>query len=236
MFKIAPQRIKVGRIMPGQGLPWEPSSWFVRGFAQWDAHRVLANFFQGGSALFDERDGTLVPAPLDARTFGTSGSHGVPLRDSEGRIWMQDGREIRCIDPRTSQLVYHFTAACGDRIGNCTAANFTDLHLPSTGTPAPRSRSGAFPHGTDERRIRRHQQELEHAFVACAGWSWSLLDVQRCHAATCFHGERYATTTIRQVDRSPAASAHDRSWTMMASTCGYAPTMGWCSSIAPRFG
>lgn len=116
VFKIAPQRIKVGRIMPGQGLPWEPSSWFVRGFAQWDAHRVLANFFQGGSALFDERDGTLVPAPLDARTFGTSGSHGVPLRDSEGRIWMQDGREIRCIDPRTSQLVYHFTASCGDRM------------------------------------------------------------------------------------------------------------------------
>lgn len=142
VFKIAPQRIKVGRIMPGQGLPWEPSSWFVRGFAQWDAHRVLANFFQGGSALFDERDGTLVPAPLDARTFGTSGSHGVPLRDSEGRIWMQEGPTIRCVDPRTGQVLHQYTSTCGDRM---VRLHGEELWRISTCKPPERLLSGSGP-------------------------------------------------------------------------------------------
>lgn len=116
VFKIAPQRIKVGRMMPGQGLPWEPASWFVRGFAQWDAHRVLVNFYQGGSALFDERTGTLSPAPLNARNFRPVSNHGTPLSDGEGRIWMQEGPAIRCVDPRTGQVVHQHIGTCGDRM------------------------------------------------------------------------------------------------------------------------
>lgn len=116
VFRIAPQRVKVGRMMPGQGLPWEPDSWFVRGFAQWDAHRVLVNFYQGGSALFDERTGMLGPAPLDAWTFRPVSNHGTPLSDGEGRIWMQEGPVIRCVDPRTGQVVHQYSGTCGDRM------------------------------------------------------------------------------------------------------------------------
>ncbi|MEZ4739996.1 MAG: hypothetical protein R2818_11725 [Flavobacteriales bacterium] len=141
---------KVGRMMPGQGLPWEPRSWFVRGFAQWDEHRVLVNFFQGGSALFDERDATLVPAPLDPRTFGASGDHGFPLRDGEGRIWMQEGHEIRCIDPHTAQVLHRFTAACGDRMWqgrNGEVLRISTCHPPEHLLPGPgpvRFRTGAM--------------------------------------------------------------------------------------------
>lgn len=114
VFTIAPQRIKMGRIMPGQGLPWEPHSWFVRGFAQWDAHRVLVSFHQGGLALFDERSGTLSPAPI--RALHVDGDHCAPIRDAEGRIWLKEGTVIRCIDPLTARIVHSYTANCGDRM------------------------------------------------------------------------------------------------------------------------
>jgi len=116
VFSIAPQRIKFGRVMPGQGSPWEPRSWFTRGFAQWDAHRVLVSFHQGGLALFDERTGELAPSPLDPMIFGNATDQGTPLRDAEGRIWLREGLVIRCIDPSTARIVHQYTATCGDRM------------------------------------------------------------------------------------------------------------------------
>ncbi|MBL0126473.1 MAG: hypothetical protein IPP83_03230 [Flavobacteriales bacterium] len=114
VFTIAPQRIKFGRAMPGQALSWEPRSWFTRGFAQWDEHRVLVSFHQGGLALFDERTGTLAPIPVDALRADTD--HGVPMRDRDGRLWVQEGVTIRCIDPLTERVVFRYTATCGDRM------------------------------------------------------------------------------------------------------------------------
>jgi len=116
VFRIAPQQNKFGRVMPGHALPWEPRSWFTRGFAQWDDHRVLVSFHEGGLALFDERTDLLGPAPLDPKLFGSGTTHGVPLRDAEGRIWLNDGPRIHCVDPRTEQVVHRYTAACGDRM------------------------------------------------------------------------------------------------------------------------
>lgn len=116
VFTIAPQRIKMGRAMPGQGLPWKPRSWFVRGVAQWDEHRVLVSFHQGGLAVFDERTGVLTPAPVDEQVVRADADHGTPLRDGEGRIWLREGLVIRCIDPHTERIIYQYTATCGDRL------------------------------------------------------------------------------------------------------------------------
>jgi len=109
VFKIAPQRIKFGRCMPGQGLPWEPPSWFVRGFAQWDDHRVLVSFFQGGVALFDERTGHMSPLELPASTMAVLAGHDLrrPFRDRHGLIWVQDDLAVFAIDPSHGRLVFH---------------------------------------------------------------------------------------------------------------------------------
>jgi len=109
VFKIAPQRIKFGRCMPGQGLPWEPPSWFVRGFAQWDEHRVLVSFYQGGLALFDERSGRLAPLELPVRTKTAIQGQDLrrPFRDRHGIIWAQDDRTVFGIDTRNGELVFH---------------------------------------------------------------------------------------------------------------------------------
>lgn len=109
VFKIAPQRIKFGRCMPGQGLLWEPTSWFVRGFAQWDEHQVLVSFYQGGLALFDERTGQLSPAELPAATKAAmaAGDLRRPFRDRQGIIWGQDDHSVFGIDPRDGWLVHH---------------------------------------------------------------------------------------------------------------------------------
>lgn len=109
VFKIAPQRIKFGRCMPGQGLPWEPPSWFVRGFAQWDEHRVLVSFYQGGLALFDERTERLAPLDLPPRTKAAIAGRDLrrPFRDQHGTIWFQDDLAVFAIDPRNGRLVFH---------------------------------------------------------------------------------------------------------------------------------
>lgn len=109
VFKIAPQRIKFGRCMPGQGLRWEPPSWFVRGFAQWDDHRVLVSFFQGGLALFDERTDQLSPLELPSSTMAAIAGHDLrrPFRDRHGIIWTQDDVDVFAIDPRDGRLVFH---------------------------------------------------------------------------------------------------------------------------------
>lgn len=104
VFRIAPQRIKFGRCMPGMGLPWEPPSWFVRGFAQWDAHHILVSFHKGGLALFDERSGILsafTPPGIDV------GDHVRPMNSADGLIWLTDERGIKALDPRTGRVVTH---------------------------------------------------------------------------------------------------------------------------------
>lgn len=100
VFRIAPQRVRFGRCMPGQGLPWEPPSWFVRGFAQWDDHRVLVSFFQGGLALYDERTDRLSPLQLPPSTMAAIQGHDLRrwFRDRHGIIWVQDDLAVFAID------------------------------------------------------------------------------------------------------------------------------------------
>ncbi len=108
VFKIAPQRIKFGRCMPGQGLPWEPASWFVRGFAQWDAGHVLVSFYQGGLALFDEQTGHLSPLqlmPAAQRTLEGKDFQN-PFTDRNGLIWGGDLYRVVAIERGTGRLVF----------------------------------------------------------------------------------------------------------------------------------
>lgn len=97
VLKIAPQRIKFSRVGPGMRLPWEPPNWFVRAFAQWDEHRVLISFHQGGLALFDERTGTLTPHRVHGRapdaTYVRMGN------DADGLIWLKDEGGLLVLDP-----------------------------------------------------------------------------------------------------------------------------------------
>lgn len=97
VFKISPQRIKFGRCAPGMGLPWEPPSWFVRGFAQWDDHRVLVAFHLGGLALFDERDGSLAPIVLPGMDESTICDR--LFNDPRGVIWMHCGGLVYTVEP-----------------------------------------------------------------------------------------------------------------------------------------
>ncbi len=102
VFRIAPQRIKFGRAMPGT-LGWRPNSWFVRDLVQWDAHHVLVSFDQGGLALFDERSLTL--SPLKMATINENGTYAKLKRDVDGIIWFLDGNTLTAIDPATSRVV-----------------------------------------------------------------------------------------------------------------------------------
>lgn len=108
VFCIAPQRIRFGRCMPGQGLTWEPTSWFVRGFAQWDDHRVLVSFYQGGVALFDEVTGDLMPLVLPAST--ASAWQGLDLQqwftDRQGTVWCRDLTHVFALDRATGRLIH----------------------------------------------------------------------------------------------------------------------------------
>lgn len=115
VFTIAPQRTPFGRCMPGQGLPWEPASWFVRGFAQWDPTHVLVSFFQGGLALFDE--GTKQLTPLNVQELGPSTRTGdltMPMNDANGRVWFKEGAVVRAIDPSTGRIVFQRRDTCGN--------------------------------------------------------------------------------------------------------------------------
>jgi len=105
VFKIAPQRIKFGRCMPGQGLPWEPDSWFVRGFAQWDAHQVLVNLYQGGFAVFDERSNTLRPLELPpaTRKWTHKADLSGPLVDRRGTLWLRDQTRVFAMAMRSGR-------------------------------------------------------------------------------------------------------------------------------------
>ncbi len=100
VFRIAPQRIKFGRCMPGMGLPWEPPSWFVRGFAQWDAHHILVSFHKGGLALFDERNDLLSPF----NPPWSSELHRL-LNSADGLVWLQGVEGVRAVDPGNGRAV-----------------------------------------------------------------------------------------------------------------------------------
>lgn len=121
VFKIAPQRIKFQRCMPGQGLSWEPPSWFVRGFAQWDQDHMLVNFYQGGFALFNERSQTLVPVELGG--LGERQAHDAeligPWTDKHGTIWLRDHKRVYALEPGTGRSLLHG----GSMAGNAIALN-----------------------------------------------------------------------------------------------------------------
>jgi signal transduction histidine kinase/ligand-binding sensor domain-containing protein len=104
VFKISPQRIKFGRVMPGLGLSWEPASWFVRGFAQWDDHRVMVSFHQGGLALFDERTGELSPFSVPGREPSTTFSR--VCNDVDGLVWLKDEHGIIVLNPGSGAIVF----------------------------------------------------------------------------------------------------------------------------------
>ncbi len=107
VFRIAPQRIRFGRCMPGQGMGWEPPSWFVRGFAQWDAHQVLVHLYQGGFALFDERTDALQPLelPYSTRTALADPEHSGPWTDAQGALWLRDIYSVTALEPGTGRLL-----------------------------------------------------------------------------------------------------------------------------------
>lgn len=115
VFRIAPQTIKFGRCMPGQGAPWEPGSWLVRGFAQWDATRLLVSFMGAPPCLFDEASGEL--APLQAHPELTRALAGQDLRrpfnDRHGFIWAQDARYVMAIDPVKGVPVFQLARPWG---------------------------------------------------------------------------------------------------------------------------
>jgi signal transduction histidine kinase len=181
VFRIAPQRIKFGRAMPGQALPWQPRSWFTRGFAQWDAHRVLVGFYQGGLALFDERTGALGPAPLDARVFGGATDHGGPVQDAEGRIWLREGPVIRCVDPRTGQVVHRYTARCGDRMvpmADGSLVRMSTCHAPELLLPGPGEvRFRTLPITALNDKIAEQRNMPRSLFQDPAGRYWMSSDV-----------------------------------------------------------
>jgi len=107
VFRIAPQRIKFGRMMPGTNLGWSPDSWFTKGFAQWDSLRVLVSFHQGGAALYDERTARLEPLDLQ-RIIGTAlpdNTIGHMLNDDQGHIWIRVGTEVVVLDPAGMRVV-----------------------------------------------------------------------------------------------------------------------------------
>ena len=114
VFRIAPQRIKFGRAMPGTVIGWQPVSWFVRGFAQWDEHRVVVSFQQGGLALFDERSGSLSALPM--ASFRTDGTYEQVLRDADGIIWMIDDITLMAVDPRAQRILMQEDEPLGSRL------------------------------------------------------------------------------------------------------------------------
>jgi signal transduction histidine kinase/ligand-binding sensor domain-containing protein len=135
VFAIAPQRIKFGRVMPDQGLPWEPSSWFVRGFGQWDEDHVLVNFYQGGFALFDEQTRTLRPLELPSATQArmVDPDRMGPLTDAHGALWIRDARNIIALEARTGQLLLqrqsiHGTALAIGADGDAVVLSRDGLH------------------------------------------------------------------------------------------------------------
>jgi signal transduction histidine kinase len=115
VFRIAPQRIRFGRCMPGQGLPWEPPSWFVRGFAQWDADHVLVSFYEGGQALFDERNGELKPLVLPAATAAAFQGYDLKnwFTDRQGLLWCQDLLQVFALERGSARLLYQEHAPRG---------------------------------------------------------------------------------------------------------------------------
>lgn len=86
VFRIAPRSIKFGRIMPGIHHGYEPRSWFVRRFAQWDSTHVLISFYHGGFTCFDERTGELEDLPLEGVPPTTDVRQLVV--DGSGTLWM----------------------------------------------------------------------------------------------------------------------------------------------------
>ncbi|MEO5585132.1 MAG: two-component regulator propeller domain-containing protein [Flavobacteriales bacterium] len=113
VFRIAPQRIKFSRMMPGS-YGWRPNSWFVRDLVQWDAHRVLISIDQGGLTLFDELSRTL--APLKIATIKENGTYAQLKRDVDGIIWGLDGTTLIAIDPAASRVVLREDAGTGRKL------------------------------------------------------------------------------------------------------------------------
>jgi signal transduction histidine kinase/ligand-binding sensor domain-containing protein len=115
VFRIAPQRVRFGRCMPGQGLAWEPPSWFVRSFTQWDAHRVLVSFYQGGQALFDERSGELSRLVLPAPTAAAFEGYDLKnwFTDRHGLVWCQDLLQVFALERGSARLLFQEHAPRG---------------------------------------------------------------------------------------------------------------------------
>ncbi len=133
VFTIAPQRILFGRCMPGQGLAWEPPSWFTLGFAQWSSTQVLVSFYQGGLALFDERSARMTPLMLpELGNASRNGELRMLTNDRAGRVWSKEGLVVRAFDPVTGRLVYHRTDTCGALIGRSLVG---DVLIGSVCTP-----------------------------------------------------------------------------------------------------
>ena len=152
VFKIAPQRIGFGRCMPDQGLQWPPPSWFVRGFAQWDAHRVLVHFYQGGFALFDERSDELHPVRLPAFTRAalTDRDRSGPLTDAHGTLWLRDQRAVTALEPGSGRTLY---SDAGSRANAMTIGEDGDVLLIA--------RDGLF-------TLRRQGQGFRKEHLPCA--------------------------------------------------------------------
>lgn len=115
VFKIAPQRIKFGRCMPGVSTGWSPTTWFVRGFAQWDTHRVLVWFHDSGPALFDERSATLSPLKLPGAA-GLLRSVDRIAQDPDGIIWLDHRGTVMAVDPKNGGAVHPVEAMRGARL------------------------------------------------------------------------------------------------------------------------
>lgn len=113
VFRIAPHRIRFGRAMPGIGSGWQPGSWFVRGFAQWDDHRVLVSFHQGGLAVFNERDDALTALPIEGPM--ADGTYTQIKRDADGILWMAHEDELLSLEPASGRFMLHEKGMLGRR-------------------------------------------------------------------------------------------------------------------------
>lgn len=135
VFRISPQRIKFGRVMPGANAGWSPSSFFTKAFAQWDSTHVLVSFHQGGAALFNEGSGRLEPLDL-SRLIGKplpDNTIGQVLNDGQGHVWLKMGPEMIVVDPKTTRVVDRMEVITGavlvaDPHGGILLVQFPDIH------------------------------------------------------------------------------------------------------------
>ncbi|MBK9149445.1 MAG: hypothetical protein IPM12_16700 [Flavobacteriales bacterium] len=132
VFRIAPQRIKFGRCMPGVQQGWSPPSWFTKAFAQWDSMRVLVTFHQGGAALFDERTGRLAPLDVAALIGGPLPDNNIAqmVNDADGHVWMKVGLEILVLDASVPRVLDRMPVAGGATFVTDPGGGLMLVHYP----------------------------------------------------------------------------------------------------------